>query len=315
MTSYQFGTFEITVQLKLPICYISILPIDQPYLYEVEIGNENLRGQLIKTAEKFHEILVDILMKRNRDFVKMKVNFNDDKQTFMMVINLNYPYFSEELIFHLYKNENNVNLLKMYKCQEKVIEELKNEVQKLKFRTKCLIKYAHTSNGREYMQKENNYTLVFHYNFCVIMRDPDYLVFHNHEYPNPIMIDRPFPVRINECDLNKYPITYKYKNITKMSFAKIHLSTNLNFLKYNTKLSHLCLIKSDIQDISILIQMNKLAELYIFECNSIKNLSIIDEIKNLKKLYLSPDIDSQSLSKNKKYSVIIINKPVDCASF
>lgn len=317
MTTYQFGTFEISVQLKLPICYISILPIDQPFLYELEITPDKIKGQLIKTVEKLHEILVDILLSHNKDFMKMVITLSDDKQSIKMAINLNYPYFSEEFIFHLPKSENNINLLKIYTNHEKIIREVQEEIKQLKYKLKFEEKYEYIPSQTLNKTLEGKFEelLILNSSQCHIMPISQNQFFARQEYPCSAIYANNYVFYINNSDQAEYPVTYKFKYITKMVVSQINFSTNLNFLRYNTNLVQLCLIKNNIEDISILTKFEQLVTLFIFECKSIRDFSPIDGIKNLKILCLSSDINSGLLSKNKKYTVIFVNKPARYCSF
>lgn len=297
MSTYKFEEFDITIRLESPICFISIISNKQSSPYQIKISNYDLKDSMVKTVEKLYEILIDILTKINGDIVKMAINFSQDKQSLVLTITINHKYFSDELVFNIPKNN------KIVAPEKDEIQYLKNQLQKLKFEIKFMKKYEDIPNNAEV---SSDYTFIFNCNhFYLCQWAP---VFYSHTYPDTSISYKCPTNYIIESDQKKYPITYKYTKIKKMLFSNICFSTDLNFLRFNTNLTHLCLIKNNnIEDISILTQMDKLERLYIYECNHIKNLSIIDEIKNLKALYLSPDIDFNPI--NKKYKTNIVNKP------
>lgn len=296
MATYQLGDFEITIELKLPICYISILPPNQSFLYELELTKEKILGDLVKTVEKFYEILVDFLEDKNRDIARLCIGApSADKQSITLVLNLDFRYCPVELKFILIKN--NKNLLKLYTAQEKIIRELIRENQDLKYKIKFDEKYQNIIPYNSNKLPEE--LLIINSDHCRILPECDNKFFINLEYPCSVIWPPHYCFYINTSDQIEFPITYRYKYITKMVLANIDYSINLDILKHNLNLTHLCLLKGHIEDISILTKMEQLEVLFIFECKSIKNLNIIDEIKNLKILGLSYCMDFNS--KNKKY--------------
>lgn len=316
MNNYTIGQYQYNIYFGEEGLSLKAINYESLIDYRCDIKQDAIEGyKLFNSLETLYTILVDGFTNKNKNNVKMNIIYEKAKDEINILLEVKFPYATEEFTIKLMSVKDLVNQQiidnKMHYFNKRLtdVEGERKEIETLKHTVDSLL---HRLEQLEVKTAINNEHILFG---CDSSSSSSKYLYHVYIPLSVTLIMGSSFMDINGADFSFDP-NINIDHYIKMCNLLIELKEavireidirDLKFIEKCTKLTELTLGNmTKLVDISSVLKLPVLKTLTITECKKITNLKILENCKNLELLKIQSSINTGVFSEELSFRIEII---------